>query len=373
MMDERKRVLKLIEEGKLTAEEALTLLEKLDQEKDSLQKQQDIVTELSTHVQNEQKQQHHNDQQYDSKQYSVKHKFIDFIDTALKKIKDLDLDFNFGQSVDISHIFQHSNVYIDQIELDIANGSIQFIPWDEQEVRIECKAKVYKVETQESARESFLKDVIFSIEGRKLRFSVQKKQMKVNAIFYIPQADYEKIKVRMFNGSISGEKMSVKEFKAKTANGAIKLSQFISADLELETANGHIKVNDSIVKEFEAETINGAILATGKFEKVDLQSFNGSVTFTQQDSSCHTAYLKTTTGGIDVFVPSHIGIDGDLKCNLGGVKCEIPHLDVVEEKSEVVQKSLRFKANKAANQVLHLFAETTTGSIIVKPNRGESV
>ncbi|MEH7383034.1 DUF4097 domain-containing protein [Bacillus sp. JJ1533] len=364
MKEEQKRILKLVEEGKLTAEEAIILIEKLHSGEDSADPAQDIKTELSTQVQFEQSQQQHSSYEHKG---TAKHKFMDFIDTALKKIKDLDLDFNFGTAVDVKHIFQHKDVYITKLDLDVSNGSITIIPWEERDVRVECEAKVYNIENQERARKAFLEDVLFSIENGALRLSIQKKQMKVHAKIYVPQENYESIKARMFNGPISGGNLRVKEFRAKTANGAITISNFDTDSVEVETANGHIKANQITSKDFEAETINGTVTATGLFEKVDLQSFNGNITCDLQGDVCHTAFVKTTTGGIDMFISNDYQVDGELKSNLGNFKSELPMMSIIEEKNEVVQKSLRFKANEEKAQKLHLFAETKTGSITIKP------
>src|SRR5690606_5136906 len=174
-------------------------------------------------------------------------------------------------------------------------------------------------------------------------------------------------RTRMFNGPISGENLRVKEFRAKTANGAITLSNFETDSVEVETANGHIKANQITSRDFEAETINGTVTARGQFEKVDLQSFNGNITCDLHGDVCHTAFVKTTTGAIDMFVANDYQVDGELKSNLGSFKSELPMMSIIEEKNEVVQKSLRFKANEEKVQKLHLFAETKTGSITIKP------
>lgn len=367
MKEEQRRILKLVEEGKLTAEEAILLIEKLsntDSETSQAEKEAEIRTEISTNVDFENARQYSS---FDQKQSSIKNKFMDFVDSAFKKIKDMDLDFNFGDAVDVKHIFQHSNVYLTSLDLDVANGSIAIIPWNEKDVRIECEAKVYKIENQERARKAFLEDVRFSIENGKLLFSIQQKQMKVNAKIYVPSENYENVKVRMFNGPISGEKLVVQDFRAKTANGAITVTNIETTTMEVETANGHIKAENIKSKEFEAETINGTITAGGRFGKVDLQSFNGNIACSLAEDSCHTAYVKTTTGSVDILASNDYEIDGELKSNLGNFRVELPVMSIIEEKNEIVQKSLRFKANQDKGNKVYLFAETKTGSISIKP------
>ena len=79
------------------------------------------------------------------------------------------------------------------------------------------QARVYRVETQEEARVNFLKDVHFAIEGDRLRFSTGQKWMKLETVIYVPQAEYEQMKIRMFNGAIEGKNLAVKQYKSKNS------------------------------------------------------------------------------------------------------------------------------------------------------------
>ena len=59
MKEERKRILKMVEQGTLTVEEALTLIEELDNtSKVNEEKQEQLITELSTFVKTDEKQKH---------------------------------------------------------------------------------------------------------------------------------------------------------------------------------------------------------------------------------------------------------------------------------------------------------------------------
>jgi DUF4097 and DUF4098 domain-containing protein YvlB len=364
MVEKRKQILKMVEEGKLSAAEALTLLEALDEEgKKAAFKTEEMVQELSTVVSGSEKSSAY---QTSASQTSFKDKFLSFVDQTLKKVKDLDLDFNFGPSYEVRHIFQHSAGLIQQIDVDVTNGSVELLPWTLQDVRVECEALVYKVENQEAARQSFLQEVAFSIDSGQLRFAVQKKNVKVKMKMYVPSAMYERVKVRMFNGSIIAEGLRAQELKAKTANGAVKLKNIRAEEVEMGTAHGHISMDDSYVKKCEAETINGLIRIDGVYEAVDIQTFNGSIKCYLKDDSTEKMFLKTTTGSIDVYVPGTLAVEGDLKSNLGNFTCLLPNVEIVEEKSETVQKALRFRANKAQGRTCKLFAESKTSSITIK-------
>ena len=364
MQEERLRILKMVEDGKLTVEEALLLLEGLDQSnKAAKDKQDDLFPELSTVKFEEAKK----EDPLNYKFHSAKDKIIDFVDQAYKKIKDFDLDFNFGKSIDISHIFEQGNVDLKEVDIDLANGMVKVIPWEQKTVRIDCQAKVYRAETQDEARRKFLNEVVFMIDNQKLRFSTQQKWMKIDAAIYIPQTDYENIKIRMFNGSIESEHVTAASYKAKTANGKIALQNMKGKYVEAETANGQISVQRSMIDEFEAETLNGAITLDGEYRKVDLQSFNGDIFCAFTGGVCEFIDAKAATGGIELQIPNQAAaVEGELKTNLGGFNVNLEGIQVVEEKSDVIQKVMRFKSLNNPDDALKIVAETKTGSIQVK-------
>jgi DUF4097 and DUF4098 domain-containing protein YvlB len=368
MKEERKRILKMVEEGKLKVDEALSLLEELEKAQQTMeQKQEQIINELSTAVKFEEAKK---EDTVNGKFQSTKEKIFEFVDSALKKIKDFDLDLNFGQSVEISHIFHHGEVYLTEMDIDVANGSLRVAAWDQNDVRIECQAKVYRVDTPEQARQNFLKDVIFAIEGQKLRFMTQQKWMKVDAVIYVPRSQYTKARVRMFNGEISGEDLNVGDFRVKTANGKINLNRLKGNRAEIETANGSIKILSSLFDDLEAETINGAIKLDGDFKKIETQTFNGNITYNLNGNRSELISAKATTGTIDLFVPEGIPVNGELKTNLGGFNIKLEGIQILEEKSEMIQKLLRFQSVNHPERMLRVFADTKTGSITIHKSDG---
>lgn len=364
MQEERKRILNMVKEGKLSVNEALVLLDELSSPEDKSKEKEELFGELSTSVKFEEVKK--DDPFSQQKYHSTKEKIFEFVDTAIKKIKDFDLDINFGHSVDISHIFQQSDVYLKEVDMDIANGSVKIVPWEQNDVRVECEAKVYRVETQDEARSTFLKDVTFAIEGQKLRFATQQKWMKIQAVVYIPQAQYDSVKVRMFNGSIDSENLQVEKYNVKTANGKINMLNLTSKYVDAETANGQIELSNGNIEEFDAETINGAIKVDGSFKSLELQSFNGNIVCSLTNHDCHSVEAKATTGAIKLYIPEAAVISGEVKSNLGNINLDYSGIQVSEEKSEVIQKLLRFQPSVHSDKVTRIDADTKTGSVTLK-------
>ncbi|MEY2192953.1 DUF4097 family beta strand repeat-containing protein [Neobacillus sp. BF23-41] len=363
MKEEKKRILKMVEEGKLTVDEAVTLLDELEQAQQTMeQKQEQIVNELSTAVNFEETKK---EDPLQAKYQSTKEKIFDFVDSALKKIKDFDFDLNFGQSIEISHIFHQGDADLTNMDIDVANGSIKIAAWDQPDVRIECQAKVFRVENSDQARQNFLRDVVFSVENQRLRFMTQQKWMKVESVIYVPKSEYERVRIRMFNGTILGEEMNVADLRVKTANGKINLERIKGKKAEVETANGKIKIINSQIDDLEAETIHGGIKLDGDFKKVETQSFNGNISYNVNGNRAEVIQVKATTGGIDLFVPEGLPVSGELKTNLGGFNLHLVGVQVLEEKSEMIQKLLRFQSINHPDKMVKIYADTKTGSIAI--------
>ncbi|MDQ0220011.1 DUF4097 family beta strand repeat-containing protein [Peribacillus cavernae] len=365
MQEEKKRILQLVQEGQLSADAAFALLLELEKaEEESVQKEKDLVHELVP-VTNQEESYEKTHASFQEKIHFSKEKIMDFIDNTIKKMKETDLDFNFGTSEEISHIFQQNEAFFKEINIEIANGKANIIPWDQQDLRVECRARIYRIKDRGEAKETFLRDVLFSINEDSFLFAAKQKWMKVEADIYVPKKQYDRIFVRMFNGPISGKDLQFEKIKAKTANGTIQLQRISGEKAEFETANGGITVEQARLDKIEAETLNGAIVADGFFNKIDAQSFTGDISCDLQGQTGDYIHAKTITGKVYMSLESETAVNGELKSNIGSLQVNLPGIEIVEEKKEVIQKVLLFKTVHFAAPVLHIFADTKTGTISI--------
>ncbi|MFB5660911.1 DUF4097 domain-containing protein [Alteribacillus sp. HJP-4] len=387
MEEERKLILKMIDEGKISPEDGTKLLKALKSD-DTASQQEQTKTEshqkdnepsvsgpdkgrsLSTNVNweegNRRQKEWNREKQRKADSAST---FTSFIDNAITKIKELDLDFNFGTYHEVHHIFQHK--YAEQTVLDVSleNGSLDVKPWDENDIKIECKVKVYKGNSEEEAREEFLKETVFEVEGNQLDFYTKTKSIKVQAVMYIPRRTYERIQLYTFNGYLTGESIKADSFSAKTVNGAITLDNLNIMRCHAETLNGPLKINGGVFDIADMNTMNGSIEIEAEIRDLEAESVNGTINgrlSLQQDAR---AALAATTGSIFVTLPDHIRTEGLLKTNVGNYNYALSDLSIIEEKKDFMQKSLRFVSNEKASPRLRLDAETKTGSISLKPGQ----
>lgn len=361
MNDERRKILKMVEDGIISSEEAEELLDSLDKVEHAQS------TEISKQVDWEEGEKYYSTNKTGNKN-GKKAKLLGFIEDAFSKIKNVDLDFNFGSYTSVSHIFHSQDADFSKADIDISNGSVTLLPWDEQDIRIECEVKVYQEEDRNKAREKFLEEAEYRIEDGVLYFNIPSKQMKATIAIKVPSKLYDKITIRLFNGPVHIENMQANQLRTKTTNGAIDIEKVQIAKCFAETANGMIKVSQALVKEIEAETISGSVRLDGEFKHVDAQVVNGSVHCLWNGGLATSGFFKTTTGSVRLTLPQQVKIDGKLETNIGAIHCDLNNQVVFEEKKEMMKRMLQFEANGEYEQLLHLEAETRTGSIWVLPN-----
>ncbi|MEB1808830.1 MAG: DUF4097 domain-containing protein [Bacillaceae bacterium] len=367
-MEERKMILKMIEDGKITAEEGLKLLNALQQDEPKEMKEKKATEEkqqtaLSERVDWDSKRQ----SRRTYRQTSGASILTGFIENAIQKIKDLDLDFNFGPYVEIEHIFHHKHFTGKELDFSLENGSVTLIPWEEQDIRVECKAKVYRARDAEEGRQTFLQETVFEGREDRVKFYSKVKTIKIQATCYIPREYYNSIKVYTFNGHIKGENLQGGKLETKVVNGSVQLSDVESKKLYAETVNGPVDISASHNEWCEVKTMNGAITLEGKNIDVSVETVNGAIRY-RLDEVAEPCYadLKATTGSIDVSLPDDLRVEGKLETNVGGFTCDLNGLEIVEEKKDFVQKTLSFIANKECSPRFKLEAETNTGSIQIE-------
>ncbi len=360
MNEEKKRILKLVEEGKITASEALSLLELLeDEQKQQAVKEEEIKKELSTIVVSDEGEE--KSDQAEKKVASAKEMIFDFMDTVMAKVKDLDL--NFSKHAEVSHIFHDSSADFKDISIEAAYGDVEIAAWDEPGVKVECEAKVYRTEESDEARKLLLQEVTFDVKEGKLSFLVGQKWMKVNSRLFVPREQYDSVRVRLLNGSISAAGIQAEKFKAKTANGKISLSEVKGSKADLETANGNIELNGTIFNEVQCETINGTINSSGSFHDADLETFNGLISVQNMNGDARVLKAKSTSGSVKITLPEEVGAKGEVKANLGGIHVDVQGMRIIEEKTEVIQKFIRF--DNETDTSLQINAESKTGKVSV--------
>ncbi|GIN56775.1 hypothetical protein J8TS2_10940 [Lederbergia ruris] len=391
MNEEKKRILELVQNGKLSAQEAIILLEALEEgsSKDSStakpkEEESQVHTAPAIQTETQEEQTSHQEKQTEkdkeketadtaetiySQLEAAGERLFDFVQTTFNKMKDL--DFQFTQTVEIPHTFQQAGEEVERIDIDVANGPVRIKTWDQPEVRIECQAKVYRTEDREEARTYFLDHSVFKFENGLLIFGTQSKLMKVEAVVYIPEKLYKKISIRVFTGGVRGTNLQAESFVVKTTNGKAELTNIRGEELDLDTVNGQVVLVESEIEKVEAETVNGTIKTEGVYKDLGLQSLNGNIDCIVTKQAPRIMETKSVTGNIHITLPNGVAIDGDVQSNVGNYKLQLNDVDIMHEKNEIIQKQVKFKRTGTSAETVHLVANTKTGSVYIREEEGQ--
>ncbi|MCU9593219.1 DUF4097 family beta strand repeat-containing protein [Caldibacillus thermolactis] len=372
MKEERKKILEMVKSGLLSIDEAEKLLEELNQVEEKKQMKEEASKEaekLSTIIEAESEK----EDQYEKKHYdykvkqekTLKDRVFDFFETAMEKVKELDLDFT--KSVNISHVFQQNNNDFQKVQIDIPNGSVHLEAWDHTDVRVECDAKIFRTDQVDEGKERFMKDVDFTIVDETLTFVSFDKINKVEVKVYVPQKDFDKVYVKLFNGSITTRNLSARKISLQSTNGQIRLSNASGEKAKLETTNGAITLSEIAFDKVDVETVNGKVNVDGKFKKAEAETIGGSITAYVREPQPESVRLSSATGAIYVNVQKHLAVSGEVKSNLGNVHVNLENIYKMKEEKEVIQKIIRFDTTSELTNKTYIFADAKTGSVYVKP------
>ncbi|WP_147804361.1 DUF4097 family beta strand repeat-containing protein [Alkalicoccus halolimnae] len=367
MQEERQMILKMIEDGKISAEEGMRLLNALKEgsrEEEEPASSKEKNQEGKSQGQDQRSQWDYRKAEETFNTFATK--FSEFVDDAVHRVKEFDLDFNFGPSESIQHVFEHKDVFLKEADIHIENGNIELKPWNEKDIRIECDVQVYRMKDKESAKREFLRDVQFSFSNGKLKLEARKKTMRVNTVIYFPTEHLDKLKLYTFNGKMNGEDIPVHRLEAKAINGKVSFDRVDAKEVRIETINGPINIRRLHSMEAELKTMNGTLNIEAGRGNMHLESVNGTIHFRLSEASQSKAYIKTTTGSIYIAVPDGVKTEGEAKTNVGGIHCQLPNMSVIDEKKDFANKKLTFLANKEGEGHFYIEAEASTGSVNIK-------
>lgn len=391
MENERKRILKLVENGTISAEEAIVLLEALSKEKESTPSQsankEEQQTSQQTDYVNEEKSktsgfedifgksfnnkeankkmdEFMNDLKEDLSHFS--NRVMGLMNTTFSKIKEFDIDFPFGEKIQFSKTFAFGAEEVRGIELEIPNGKVEVVRAIDNQFLVEAKIKTTVTDHDEEKTKAKFEEEFLKLQEGKLTISVPSKMTQVSVRFIVPEKQYDVVILRLLNGGISIQELDTKLLKAKTYNGAVKLEQSSFQHASVETGNGPIDIRNVQGEDLEAETVNGRVYIDGHLQEVEAESVNGAVVVTTHAQNAKKIKAQTVAGAVELYVPKTLSLDGQVTTNFG--KADIGLADTVTriEGDQFLLKTLHFDKIIENANLLKLVGESRTGSIIVR-------
>ena len=373
MQNERARILQLVEKGTISAQEALTLLEALENPKAA----EPSVTEQTT-TEKPKASSWFDDSFFEKKEGStspfdsmqaefskVGTRFVDIISSALNRVKEF--DFPQVGATQFEHTYTFDSLALQSIAIDVPHGSITFEPTESDVVTVTCDVKAgLRNEEETSLEETFLKRFVAEADGATLRLISDFKMMQVNMTIALPKKQYEDITLKLLNGTVKVHNVAANKLRMKTYNGSIVANGVAFTRFSAESSNGAIELKQVKGRDLEVETMNGRVYIDGVVEDIDAKSLNGHVTVATKTIFASKVKAETVAGNVEVYIPRNMSLKGKVVSNLGKLDVRLDDVAKHEQEQQFLQKVTSFEKEVPQTQKLYIDAQTKAGSIIVQ-------
>lgn len=297
----------------------------------------------------------------------LKKTFNSFSDTMNDNVewKDIKMKVPGVATTKFEHEFNYPNPQASLIDVKVANGTVVFKTWDQEDVRVEAKIKLYGKMAGDSPMEAFLERSDIDVDDETISFQVPNKRVKADLTFYLPKRTYDHVSVKLLNGNVLVEELTAKDVYTKSTNGTITFKKIDATMLEIEGVNGEIKVLEGTILDNIIETVNGDVSISAAPESLSVSLINGDIRITAKEKTLRRVEASSANGNIKLALPNDLGVEGQVKTNLGSINSRLTDIEVVREKKDRGNQQLHFR-RVLEESMAQINASTTTGSIFLK-------
>ncbi|AYW46910.1 hypothetical protein C7K38_00115 [Tetragenococcus osmophilus] len=278
--------------------------------------------------------------------------------------KDVNLHVPGVSTTKFEKTFEFSQTNASILDIKVANGSMTFNMWDEPDVKIEAKIKLYGKMDAATPEEAFKQRSQIKEDDEHLSFQVPNKRIRCDLVFYLPRRTYDHISVKSLNGTINIEELDVKDIYLKTTNGQINISSINATMLEIEGVHGAINVSNGIINDAVIETVNGNVTMSTTPQNTGVSIVNGDIRLTMNENRANRLNAHSVNGNVKAAFPTQLGLEATAKTNLGTINSRLSNYEVVRQKDERTNQLLHFRRKQ--DTIAQVDLSTTTGNIYLK-------
>lgn len=297
----------------------------------------------------------------------LKKTFQSFTETVNDNMEWKDVSFKVPgvATAKFDHEFNYPSPQASLIDVKVANGNVVFKTWDQEDLKVEGKIKLYGKMDAETPLEAFLERSQIDVDDEVISFQIPNKRVRADLVFYLPERMYDHVSVKLLNGNISVETLKAKDVYTKSTNGLITFAKIDATMLEIEGVNGDIKVLDGEILDTIIETVNGTVTVAATPQTIGISLINGDVRITAKETRLRKIEASSVNGNIKIALPEALGFEGTVKTSLGSINSRLSEYDVIREKKERTNQLLQFRRIQDESMA-QINASTTTGNIYLK-------
>lgn len=297
----------------------------------------------------------------------LKKTFHSFTETMNENMEWKDVNFKVPgvATTKFDHEFNYPTPQASLIDIKVANGNIVFKTWDQADIKVEGKIKLYGKMDAETPLEAFLERSQIDVDDEVISFQIPNKRVRADLIFYLPERTFDHVSIKLLNGNISVESLKAKDVYAKSTNGSVTFNKTDATMLEIEGVNGDIKVLDGEILDNIIETVNGTVTIAGTPQTIGVSLINGDIRITAKEKKLRKVEASSVNGNVKIALPAELGVEGTVKTSLGSINSRLSDYEVIRKKKERTNQLLQFRRLNN-DDMAQINASTTTGNIYLK-------
>ena len=280
--------------------------------------------------------------------------------------KDINVKFPGVATTKLEKEYLFEEVTATILDIQVANGQLQFKFWDKEEIKVETMIKLYGKMDAATPLAAFEERSQIDLTEDRFVFKVPNKRVRVDAIFYLPQRTYDYAAFKLLNGDIEIQGFEVKDIYVKSTNGDVMLEELKASMLEISGVNGNITICSGRIIDSIIDSVNGSVRMKSVPENLSVNLVNGDIRLTLNDEKLRRLKANTVNGDVKIALPLKQGLEGTATSSLGKIHNRLTDFEVVREKNERMNQLLQFR--RVNDEMATIELTSTTGNIYLKNN-----
>ncbi len=278
--------------------------------------------------------------------------------------QDLKVDLPSREQVSFEHDWLFEETTASIVDFKNANGDIVFKPSINDNIKISAKIKLYGKMDETSPLAAFEARTIIHIDEDHFTFHIPNKNIKADLTVYLPERDYDYVRLNSFNGNVQFEGLLARDVYVKNMNGDVTFNQLEASMLEVKATNGNLVLKDTQLRDLLLSTVNGDIRVVGYAQSLDTSTVNGEVRLTLSGYDLIRATASSVKGDVKISLPKELSLEIEAKTTLGKVKSRLSETELLQDPIQK-SKTHRFQRIKEG-EIYRVNVHTTTGNILFK-------
>lgn len=332
-MDHKARILQMLEEGKITAQEAFQLIEALDEKESGTEQTgedpakgkrektksqsksksvEDIFSDITSDFQKLFSSEKVSSTIKNIRENEQAKQVFDTVENAFESVKNKNFESMFSQGPK-NRLIETINEDVSRMNIDVTHGDISIIPTERVTT---VKFEVTPLYRKLDKKKNYFEDIICEVNDGTLNIVSDAKFVKVNVEILMNQAELKRLIISGTNGNVNLSSHIFDDLTVDLLNGNITLDGTITTNAFLRTSRGNVSVDKGSHKTLEMISMFGAI-KTGDLHAKELNvSANGAVNIVL-DKQTESAVLNSNMGNINLTVPRDRHFEGRMSTVLG--------------------------------------------------------